>query len=38
MNGADSEAEALRRNIKEELEKCTDRDLLDFIYKLFIAL
>lgn len=37
MNGADSEAEALRLSIKEAAEKCTDPSLLDLVYKLLIA-
>lgn len=36
MKDADDEAETLRQLIQEEVEKCTDVNLLDLIYKLLI--
>lgn len=32
----DGEVSVLVQNIKEEVEKCTDQDLLDLIYKMLI--
>lgn len=37
MKDADDEAETLRQLIQEEVEKCTDVNLLDLIYKLLIV-
>lgn len=37
MGDADGEGEALRELIKEEVEKCTDTELLDLIYKLLVS-
>ena len=37
MDDASPEAETLRQMIKEEVERCTDLDLLDLIYKLLVV-
>lgn len=37
MNDADCETETLRKNTHEEVDKCTDKILLDLVYKLLIT-